>query len=281
LGSFAQSGNTVHVASDQQLLDAIQNPAVDIMLLKEGYYTSFEDYMNQGTKVVKQGTGSRSSDCVYWIQPANVCFDTDTIWEWNTANAGTLDPFLCGCCPPVNGGSWGLAPDYVQPGNLILIGDPTAYSIQFKVDAPGAYRLRYTWPAPYNTYVQTEYFFYGPPDVELQADDVCGLTTTVNFVISSAFTDPGRVVDWYLDNEPYDGPDESGSFDLTVDYCGLHKLQVIATPTVCPPDTATIFIDFSCDPVADAGEDVELCEDLCTTLIGSTGLYQTWSTNYA
>ncbi len=58
----------------------------------------------------------------------------------------------------------------------------------------------------------------------------------------------------------------------------MYKLQVITQTlkdeiTTGCPDTAWVYIEFYCQPIADAGPDVNVCNDLCYySLVGSTGL---------
>jgi hypothetical protein len=273
-GTYAQQSKVVKVTNNQQLLQAVENPSVNNLIFEGNYYESLSRYVGSGTTAKRGENGNRSSDCFYAIQPSSTCFipDPDSTFVWNTAVATTFDPFTCLCCPPNDAGTWSIQG---QPGGSTVqfMDALNEDTIPFRVNMPGSYLLRYSWGSPWNTHVQTEYFFYGPPDIELSAPDVCGLSTYVDFSITSAFFDSNRVVTWTLNGDPFAGPESDSLWLLEVDECGEYVLQVIATPSECPPDTATITINFFCEPVADAGPDVDVCYDMCYTLVGSTGLW--------
>jgi hypothetical protein len=273
-GTYAQQSKVVKVTNNQQLLQAVENPSVNNLIFEGNYYESLSRYVGSGTTAKRGENGNRSSDCFYAIQPNSTCFIPlpDSTFVWNTAVATTFDPFTCLCCPPNDAGTWSIQG---QPGGSTVqfMDALNEDTIPFRVNMPGSYLLRYSWGSPWNTHVQTEYFFYGPPDIELSAPDVCGLSTYVDFSITSAFFDSNRVVTWTLNGDPFAGPESDSLWLLEVDECGEYVLQVIATPSECPPDTATITINFFCEPVADAGPDVDVCYDMCYTLVGSTGLW--------
>ncbi|MFA4836796.1 MAG: T9SS type A sorting domain-containing protein [Dehalococcoidia bacterium] len=286
--------NAIKVANDQQLREAIENPSVQSMELEAGYYESLQRYLDSGIKAVKgaNGNGNRSADCIYAIKESAVCFAPAPLDSLvcDSARAMTFDPApSCGCCPPNDAGIWSFVSGPVG-GNVYFSGPLTEDSIEFCVNKAGAYLLRYTWGAPWNSHVQTEYFFFGPFIADLSAPDVCeadpaGLTTTVHFEYTSSYGDPGTTIVWTLNGAPYAGPFENPlgdtiDFPLTVPYCGLWILSVTLTPQECPPVTLTIPIDFSCEPVANAGPDAYVCYDNCYSLAGSTGVY-TFSSNYA
>ena len=291
--TYAQQGKSVKVADNQQLINAMQDRTIGTVELGAGYYEYLNYQAEDGAKVVKAkyDNGNREAQCTYWIIGSNVCFDPDPDdpfapfpgYVYNEARAGYQDDNIpaCNCCPVSdNLGTWSVIS---QPtGSDVIFGETIdQQEIDFYVDMPGAYLLRYTWGNPYNSLVETQYFFYGPVIVDLSADDVCGLTTEVDFVLESAFPDPITVVGWTLNGQEYDGPEETETFDLTVPGCGYYELSVTVDPERCPPETRTIWIDFSCEPYADAGPDINVCDDVCYySLIGSTGLY-TFSPTHA
>jgi len=279
---------SIKVSNNQQLIAAWSNPSVSTVVLAAGYY-EYLDYnaVTETTleKGVKEG-GNRETECQFFIVQANVCFIPDEDPESETfglaanfAVAGYNEPFggCSGCCPGPNQGVWSLSPRTDIP----VKPSPTAYvfwqspinsqNMDFWVNEPGRYILRYTWAA-YNSHVETEYYFFGAPVIELSAPDVCGLTTDVDFVLTSTYPDPTTIVKWYLDGVLYPGPTATSTFELTVEECGVHTLKVVVTPTRCDPDSAEIVIDFACQPIADAGPDVNVCDDLCYySLHGSYG----------
>jgi hypothetical protein len=300
--TYAQSGKSVRVANNEQLTEAMQNPAIGTIELAAGYYAYLNYQSEDGTKVVKakSDNGNRDAQCTYFIIGSNVCFDLNPVppslfpgYVQNVAEAGFVDANAppCNCCPPAgsNLGEWTVISG---PGNVIFydpIGgmiDNTKQSTDFYVDQPGEYLLRYTWPAPYTSLVETKYYFYGPLTVDLSAPDVCwepsNPSTTVTFTLSSAYPNPLTTVDWFLNGVPIIPPPltASGTFDLTVPACGLYVLGVFVDPKLCPPVYEEITIDFSCMPIADAAGDYNVCGDLCAYLDGSVSV-AVWSPTYA
>jgi hypothetical protein len=288
--TYAQQGKAVKVTNDEQLIEAMENHSIGTIELEAGYYTYLNTYAESGTKVVKQidNSGNRNLQCTYFIIGQNVCFTDPNPagFVLSIARAGFSDDNIppCNCCPPdaSNLGVWTVTDKPYGSTVNFLLGPPFNLQVMpFEVDMPGAYLLRYTWPSPYNSLVETQYYFYGPYTVNLSAPDVCGTSTMVDFELLSDFPDPGTTVVWTLDGEPYAGPTTTGQFLLEVPTCGYYELSVTVTPTRCPPITRTIWIDFSCDPVADAGPDINVCNALCYySLYGSTGLY-TFSPDHA
>ncbi|MBP6870701.1 MAG: T9SS type A sorting domain-containing protein [Bacteroidales bacterium] len=288
----AQVGKSVRVATDQQLIEALENPAVGSVELEPGYYAYLNIQATPGTKVRRgdAGNGNRDTDgCTYFIVSYVACFDVENPGDFETqiASAGTL-PDQCpnyppvDCCPPANP-SWGTWMVVDQPtGSTVNFLLPlNEYSQIFEVNAPGVYTLAYEWDDPTFTYeyayVETEYFFFGPEEVELEADDVCGLTTWVDVLVDMP-DDFTYDLEWFLNDLPYAGPEVAEGFWLTVDPCGLYELTLVVhtlyegTDRDCP-DSTSIIINFACEPIADAGPDVNVCNDLCYySLHGSTGL---------
>jgi hypothetical protein len=276
--TFAQSGKSVRVANNEQLIEAMQNPAIGTVELQAGYYPYLNYQAVEGTKVFKSkpDNGNREALCTYYIIGNKVCFITDDQgYSSLEIAAGYVDANVppCNCCPSgPNQGHWSVHGQPTGSNYYFASNDDTQQITDFFADMPGEYILRYTWPAT-SSHVETPYYFYGPVTVDLQADDVCGLTTPVTFTLSSAFPDPVTVVSWTLDGNPYPaGPSASSTFDLTVAQCGLHTLAVTVDPEQCDPVYEYIVIDFSCMPTADAGPDMYTCGDLCLDLVGSTGL---------
>jgi len=320
--TYAQQGSKAKVANDQQLIEAIENPSVLSVELEGGYYPSLNMYVEPGTRLKKApGSGSRA-DCQYYIFDDLVCIPTaipevdpefdnfpnpaivpDPIpagWYYEgTAIAGTSDPGLCNCCPDDNTGTW----TWLKAASTYKVGDTLYFGkalnrqdMTFWVTGPGVYSLRYAWGAPFNSEVQTEYVFRGPNTVELSAPDVCGTSTTVDFVFEGLPVFDFEITwDLYNTNTAmwyYDIPagiDATGQFVLDVtNYggCGYYQLRVNVNTLYDEDDpdciySDSIFIDLACDPIADAGPDLWVCDELCAySLVGSTGIY-TYSPTHA
>jgi len=329
--TYAQSGKSVKVATDQQLIEAIGNPSVSTIEVAPGYYNHLNIGSTSGCKIAKGVTedGNRAGGvCTYLIQDNKTCFDPDLDIEPYDGPLGSYDPpvgynslyasadvsnLSCLplgsiCCPDPDDGGLGYWSVSTQPGAIppgaTVVWDPTTpisqnFSKVFFVDKPGRYLLGYNWPST-NSYAFTEYFFYGPGDMELSAPPVCGTTTLVHFLLDPGYrmpSDPGLVT-WTITGAdgitlPYAGPTSTQDFNLTVPYCGVWEICVTYRVVLSPYDPITgypeqycyktlcITVDFSCQPTADAGPDVNVCDDLCYyQLVGSTGLME-YSPTYA
>lgn len=234
----------------------------------------------------------------------------DNGWVTNTAGAFSVDLAGTGGCPGDDDGSWGwntFNPDVPAPPGASLeflsAGPPyVSDTTDFRVDNAGVYTLRYSWGAPWNSYAQTEYKFYSPFIFqELSADDVCGLCTDVDLEISAYYGDPeaviyyelwnpctGQRVDltgslpaldtlWYYDDTPPapypidNDTTQIENFQICAPDYGNWKFIVTIDDGECAMVADTIDIVFAIEPVADAGPDVEVCDDMCVTLIGSAG----------
>lgn len=269
VGTQAQTDGSVRVGNDHQLLDAIENPAVNSIVFEAGYYESLGRELDPGFSAVKPSNGSRSASCIFAIQESAQCFDpvAPETYVCHTAVALTFDPQDCGCCPPNDAGTWSVTSG---PGDVI-INDPTSDTTQFCVDAPGTYILRYTWPAPWNSKVETKYYFYTPYTATLSADDTCGLSTTVHFEYFSAQGDPGASLKFWLNGDPFEGPafdlqGDTVDFELTVPYCGEWVLEATITSEGCGPLTLSDTILFKGDSspvISGVGADTTtICPDL-------------------
>jgi hypothetical protein len=236
LGAYAQNSRALKVSNDQQLMQAVENPAVRSFVFEPGYYPSTGRYLGPGITAKKSDNGNRSANCIYAIQESSTCFAPvpPATYVCDMARAMTFDNQNCGCCPPNDAGVW----SQVSGPGTVIFSDPTEDSTEFCVDTPGIYTLRYSWSAPWNSYVQTEYYFYTPFITDLQADDTCGLSTTVHFEYTSALGDPNATLEWTLNGDPYAGPsiDPHGDtldFLLTVPSCGEYVLQATLNSESC------------------------------------------------
>jgi len=298
----------IKVANNQQLIEAMSNHSIRTIVFEEGYYPYLNYYAKSGTTLKKAEGGNRVLDCQYFIYDANICVSQADLlinpqtpipippgaYYYGDAVAGWSDPNSCGCCPSDDMGSW----EWVKSASTYLAGVDTLIfaealnnqDMDFYVTGPGVYSLKYSWGPPWNSYVQTEYVYRGPSNVELSAPDVCGLVTEVEFELEglSSF---GFDVEWELENTltneviEIEGPDTIGEYSFTLDLddydaeCGYYKLSAIVYTSYDPegdedecPDTTSIFIDFACQPDAEAGDDANLCDAVCYySLQGSYG----------
>ncbi len=247
--TYAQQGKAVKVATDEQLIEAMDNPAIGTIELSPGFYAYLNIQAEEGTFVVKQknGNGGRSSTgCTYSIlafprcyNPSDVYIDPDggvhNGYSFGSAEA-RVDNSTClvpPCCPLDGSGRWTCQSKPAGAAWPIFY-DTTLYSMPFYVNKPGTYLFRYTWDPLINptlveyAFVETEYNFYGPDTLELTSSDVCGLTTLYDFTINGpanltfptlwTLQGPLPYCEGYPVPDPveFDGPDVSGQYPLTV-----------------------------------------------------------------
>jgi len=335
LGTFAQQGQAVKVANNQQLLQALENPSTQTLVFGSGFEGVSAMNSPQALNAIRSaGDGGRSITCFYYIAESDVCWYEDTLVEGvsyrhNFAIAGSIDPYGCNCCP-INLGddlgvwSWKNTPGsgYDNPpppgGNLIFLDPIIKDSMDFIVSKPGIYTLRYSWGTPWFSYVQTEYRFLDPFDLSISAPDTCGLCTEVHMEISSYFRTGKDTIEYYLynpctnDTVPVTGPaldnltylngylppvslgqlepDGIGDddtlqvedFEICAPDFGYWQFCANIHPkwafrdqdtSLCGPVLDCIWIDFSKEPIANAGPDAEICDSLCYQLVGSTGIW--------
>lgn len=317
--TYAQQGKAIKVANDQQLLEALKNPSVSVVELSAGYYPSVNYTAKEGTHMEKAPNGGgRNLDCQYYIFDGNVCVPTAFVYVDPSVNEIGVDPIppgsyyllearagandpggICGCCPNPNTGTWSfiLADSDLGGGDTIYAANlPNTEESYWYVTGPGVYSLRYSWGAPYNSFVQTEYVFRGPNNLELDAPDVCGTSTTVDFVLDGLYSSFTFDVDWVLHNlntnmyYPITGPNATGQFTLDVtNYGGCGQYELIAevfthydeaSEDECSTTISTT-IDFSCGPQVDAGPDVWVCNDLCYSYFVADVDVAYWSPDYS
>jgi hypothetical protein len=315
--TYAQQGKTVKAANDLQLIEAFANPSVGTIELAPGYYAYLNIQATSGTKVVKHqnGDGNRSSSgCTYAIIGVNQCYNPYDVYYPPVGDPmvgysygyvfSYVDNSTCvtppvGCCPPLDAGIWTLTDQipYGVAGVDVIIVNPNDNLSDIYVNKPGKYFFKYTWDPAVNpalteyAEVETEYSFFGPAELDFDADDVCGTSTELDFVYVPGY-DPLNVhtIEWFADDVPYGdpfpitGPTASvENYALTMPWCGTFIISVVYTaPNLFACETVVSkTVEFSCEPTADAGPDVEVCGDLCyTSLVGSTGLY-TFSPTHA
>jgi len=238
------------VSNDRLLKKFISIPGLKSMMIEPGYYPSVDRFIGEGVTIYKPAEEGRSitGDCIYAIQQSGKCFGTfePGMILCDTARVFTLDPTLCGCCPPNDAGTW----SYISgPGN-VTFGSLTDDTTEFCVDEPGVYTLRYTWPAPWNSQAETQFLFFGQYAVILEAtDDTCGLSAPVHFEYTSTFGDPNATLTWTLNGEGFDGPDinpagDTLDFLLTVPTCGEYTLEATLTTSRCAPVIVSVTIEF-------------------------------------
>ena len=290
----AQSGKSMKVANDTQLIEAMDNPSIETIVFQPGYYALLNINATTSTVLKKtQGeSGNRSSSgCTYTIRGENYCYrPTDVYedpnqgtligWSYGQAEAGVINltclSWPVPCCPGDLSGRWSVTQKPAGASDPIYY-DTTAYLMDFYVDKPGKYKFKYTWDPADNPLltefaeVETEYNFYGPLTLEFTAPDVCGTTTYIDFTFEEGY-DPlnNHVIQWYIDFWPYgdpvpfNGPQTTvEDWEYTAPSCGLAIISVEYTAFTDCFTVVSDEVEFSCEPEADAGDDVNLCDETC------------------
>ncbi len=270
--TFAQSGRSVKVANNSELVRAMNNPGVkSVEITNDGFYDALLLNAHEGTFVFK-GNGSRAN-CQFWINTNNVCFDGDT--TTNVAQSG-VNSVGGAICPGVNEGHWTVVSK--PAGSNVVFMDPLNMdTMHFYVDQPGIYELRNSWyqtPGDPTTTLlgsaQTQYTFFSVPvitDLSAAPDSVCGLATTINFDYDmGAYLYGDTTVTWMVNGADSSAvyPKVPGSFTFTVPSCGTYTLNLHVTNSLgCGDADSTITIYFFDEPVVDAdtlaGDTVSVC----------------------
>ncbi len=268
----AQQGKIVKVSNDQELLDAKADLSIDGVTLEEGYYSTYNEYFNEGTTISFATGNNGSRACDYFIQPNSWCWDEGLMPNVGTAVAGvTPGPPTCA----TEDGFWqGTDP----MGDPVVFASPNSYVSDFNAPYPGEYELKFTWNlssgAPPGTNVQTSYFFYTTPDVLIfEGPDVCGLESTLSVSIDDgSYGYPILTTTYYYSynggmyapwtpnftGNPYSG---TATAPVTVSDCGYVDLQVMIAGGPCQPVVETTRINFYDTPVVTANEDGD--DEIC------------------
>ncbi|RLD39746.1 MAG: hypothetical protein DRI89_13305, partial [Bacteroidetes bacterium] len=176
LDALAQQANVVKVANNNELIKALADPNVQtIEITVGGFYDALLFNAAPGA-LIKKGNRGVDADCIYTIQPTNTCFLGDPTASVVVADA-TQPPGGGADCPPDDAGVWTVEGKPLGAPNPIFIDDDTTETMHFTVAIAGTYEMRYSWGAPYNTFVQTSLTFFDTPHVtNLKADSshVCG-----------------------------------------------------------------------------------------------------------
>lgn len=274
---FAQQGNSVKVANNNELTKALENPNVtSIEITQDGFYDAILSSATEGTIIQKDGDGDRDWQCNYVFNTSNICFvDINTV---NTAmcntfysnpNPGTDTTTFC---PDQNSGLW----ESVSGPGVLTFAHDTADTTNFSVTLPGIYQVKHTWPAvnpndpPYVGY--TNYIFYSVPEItQLYADDtVCGLETDITYEIDlgSQATTTNTVI-WTINGDttaaadfPITVTDPAAPVTFTFDTldCGAYQIILYVENYLgCGSDRDTLDLYFYDTPVVNAGDDDEVC----------------------
>ncbi len=151
LNTYAQFGNTktVSVLNNDELIRAVENPNVKIILPKAGYYAFLGKEVADGDKVIK-GESLQRASCVYILSTFTFC--ANTVPSLLAQTNGDVTCAIDGHWTySYNGGTSGF------PGSAVF-DDDTDPNTSVTVSHPGTYIFRYTW------YDKPYYIAPGVPD---------------------------------------------------------------------------------------------------------------------
>lgn len=184
VNSYAQWGKTTKVSNDTELIQALDDPTIQTIMLAPGDYALVDLSVLPGNQSKLMKEEPSRSDCQYFIITSDRCFPDDGL-----ALAGTnLDP----SCPAIDAGTW---VQVAGPG-VATFADPTAEATPVSVTAPGTYIFRYTFPN--GRFVEGDFVWL---DLEIDAgpdDEVCGLVYELNPSWSATVIAPGGIVESWL-----------------------------------------------------------------------------------
>ena len=244
-------GQTIKVVNDAELIEGLDNPNVQTILLSQGYYKYLDfDVLSTGfTKVIKAQNNTRN-ECQYFITVTQECWPNPVVITAGTHAGGTN-------CPPDDSGIWSV----IGPGVVTWDPDGPDYNQVVVADQPGEYVFRYDWPST-NFWVQGTVFWW---DFEVEAgddDEICGLSYALTPFISPVIPDPENPPSgiWSMISGPGDA-DFDGN-DVEVTECGEYVFEYTVKVGACEK-SSQVTINFYDDPVIDMQDDAEVClEDL-------------------
>jgi hypothetical protein len=191
VNSFAQWGKTVKVSTDQELVEALNNLDVEIILLKAGSYESLTAEVISNGKIVKsEYLGDRAECTNYFIFTGETCFPGQVI-----TSVGTVP----GDCLPEDSGFWYTTPPgYPGIDPDITFGSLTFYTNFVTAANPGQYTLGYYWPAV-DRFVEGDYVWYDLQIDPMPDDSICGLTYEFEPDFTAFPVAPGETIEtWTL-----------------------------------------------------------------------------------
>ncbi|RLD57600.1 MAG: hypothetical protein DRJ05_09440, partial [Bacteroidetes bacterium] len=274
LDALAQQANVVKVANNNELIKALADPNVQtIEITVGGFYDALLFNAAPGA-LIKKGNRGVDADCIYTIQPTNTCFLGDPTASVVVADA-TQPPGGGADCPPDDAGVWTVEGKPLGAPDPIFLDPASSETMNFTVAKAGIYELRYSWGAPYNTFVQTSLTFFDTPHVtNLKADSshVCGngnegwITDIIfDYSVPAGATD--TTVTWTIT-----GPDAAaaltpanpqlpGTFDFTADECGMYTIEVLVEGggISCGTADSTINVYFYDQALVNAGPNDTTC----------------------
>ena len=272
---YSQESNSVKVANDYELVQAMNNPnVVSVEITQDGYYESLGDYVINGTVVtLGEFNGGSRAACTLSISKSDGCFVTGTAAGVVTASTSG-DP----SCPPTpSSGAYGWSVTNKPAGaTVVFIDGVYTLEMDFTVDMPGQYTLKYAWD-DFNV-ATTNVFFWSTPTVTLTpTTDDCGeqsFSYTMDAGVypgPQSMTELWEVTDGSLTTVSFTAP-TGGTFTFdptdaefsTLDQCGDYTIEVTVTnpangANCSSSDSKDIYI-YDTPQNLNAGMNQDICE---------------------
>jgi len=247
--TYAQSGKTIVVNSNESLLKALDNDNVEMIVLEHGYYEHFDITVQFGDKLTisrDEGGNIIFLSCTVSITTENTC--------WIDANSKMpVTAELVGTCDPP-----GPNPFWFKqsgPGDVVFddIDNPNTNA---SVTVAGVYVLGFNWnngPAgsPNQGSQGTSFarWFDTPTNVEANGDDVCGLTTNLTGTHDPFDHAPVIDYEWTVIGSPPGTvtftTSTSQNPGVEVSAYGEYEFMFSVTNDACAPVTATVTVGHS------------------------------------
>ncbi len=272
--AYSQEANTVKVANNNELVQAMNNPdVISVEITQDGYYESLGDYVINGTVVtLGEFNGGSRAACTLSISKTDGCFVSGTA-------AGTVTASTSGdpsCPPDPTTGAYGWSVTNEPAGATVVFLDGV-YDLEmdFTVDMAGQYTFKYAWD-DFNV-ATTNVFFWSTPTVTLTlgsascGDQTLSYTTDVgSYPGPDAMTELWEVTDGSSNIVTFTPSGSPFTFDpsdaefSSLDQCGDYTIEVTVTNPAnganCSSSDSESFYIYDTPANLDAGMNQDVCE---------------------
>ena len=252
-------GQTIKVANDAELIEGMDNPNVQTILLSQGYYKYLDvDVLVTGhTKVFKAQNNTRDL-CQFFIIVTEKCFDVDPDVNEIEVTAGTIGG--SSICPADHTGQWSLV-SFPLGGNITWNDPMNSYTMHVVGNIPGVYEVKYQWDPPFNSFHVQGSIVWWDYDIDAGPDDeICGLSYALTPFISPVTPTPENPPSgtWSKVGGSGTGTATFTGNDVEVTECGEYVFEYSVNVGACEK-TSQVTINFYDDPVIDMQDDAEVC----------------------
>jgi hypothetical protein len=156
--SSAQWGETVNVSNEKELIEAMDNMRVEVIILAPGYYGYLDIDAYGDTKIFK-AEKKQTEECTYYVTSRKTCFNTPL-----QLTAGTIE-IVGGTCPPPDSGHWDFPASMATVEPVEPDGIYDQYDLYVvTVDYPGSHAFGYIWDDQSSAY--TDHVWHATPDID-------------------------------------------------------------------------------------------------------------------